>query len=55
MVASWQRVRGGTRLPDQVGDKKPFIASGYVHGIGLPSGRDFSSQDSFDSRVGCGK
>jgi hypothetical protein len=55
VVSSWQRSRGGTRLLEEVADKKPFTASGYFHGIRLPLERDFSGQDSFDPRVGCGK
>ena len=54
VVASWQRARGGTRLLEAA-DKKPFTASGYFHGIRLPSERDFSGQDDFDRRVGWGK
>jgi hypothetical protein len=55
VVASWQRARDGTRLQDRVGGKKSFIAGGDVHGIKLPSPEDFSGQDRFDPRAGCGK
>src|SRR5262245_32296863 len=37
-VPSWQSARADTRLLDQVGGKKAFIASNDVHGIELPSG-----------------
>jgi hypothetical protein len=55
VVASWQRARDGTHLQDRVGGKKSFIAGDDVHGIKLPSPEDFSGQDRFDPRAGCGK
>ena len=55
VVASWQRARNGTHLHDRVGGKKSFIASDDVHGIKLPTPEDFSGQDRFDPRAGCGK
>jgi len=55
VVASWQRARDGTRLHDRVGGKKSFIVGGDVHRIKLPSPEDFSGQDRFDPRAGCGK